>query len=349
MAEERIYKIVHYVNQFYGGIGGEDFAHTAPFKQDGSVGSGRMLEGSSGGLIKIIGTVICGDNKFVEDSSALDEIIEMIRSYEPDGLLAGPAFLAGRYGEACTEVCLKASVELGIPVITGLASEHPSVDRFKKEISIVKTGTNGADMKNSLPIMGRTLLKAMRGEKLTDEEKSTLFKRGLKENILKEQTAAERAIDIIIKKYNCEPYTTEVPIPVYETVKPAPANMDEPLTVALITDGGLIRKGNPDKMPAGRPERFFKINIDGWERLSADELDANHFGYDTKYISQDPNRLVPLDVMRVYEKEGKVDIYPFIYTTAGVGAVMENAGIMGKGIAEELINAGIRAAILTST
>ena len=349
MAEDRTFKIVHYVNQFYGGIGGEEFATTSPESQDGPVGSGKMLEGSSGGSIKIAGTVICGDNKFVEDPSSLDEIVKLIKSYEPEGLLAGPAFLAGRYGEACTEICKKVSAELGIPVITGLAPEHPSVDRFKKDIPIVKTGTNGADMKNALPVMGRILVKAMSSEELTPEEKGALYKRGLKENYLTEQTAAERALDMIMKKYRGEAFTTEVPIPVYETVKPAPANTDEPLSVALITDGGLMRKGNPDKMPAGRPDRFFEIDIEGKDGLSPEDFEANHFGYDTRFVTEDPNRLVPLDVLRLFEREGKVTIHPVIYTTAGVGAVMENAANMGKGIAEELKKSGIRAAILTST
>ena len=156
MSENKSYKVVHYLNQFYAGIGGEDFALTAPYKQDGPVGPGNLLAASSGGRLEVVGTVVCGDNKAVEGPEVIAEIVELIKSYKPEALVAGPAFLAGRYGETCTEVCSKVKEDLGIPVITGLAPTHPSVERFRGDIPIVKTAENGADMKNCMPVMGKT-------------------------------------------------------------------------------------------------------------------------------------------------------------------------------------------------
>ncbi len=37
-------RVVHYLNQFFGGQGGEEAAHLAPSIQDGAVGPGRLLE-----------------------------------------------------------------------------------------------------------------------------------------------------------------------------------------------------------------------------------------------------------------------------------------------------------------
>jgi glycine reductase len=340
---------VHYLNQFYGGIGGEDFALTAPYKQDGPAGPGKLLEGTSGGAISVAGTVVCGDNKFVEDPAALDEIAALIKTYEPDGLVAGPAFLAGRYGEACAEICKRVKEYLGIPVITGLAPEHPSAERFKRDIPIVRTAANGADMKNAIPVMGKIIVKLIENEPLSNEDKQALIKRGVKENIVKEQNAAVRSIEMLLKKHRGEPFETEMPIPVNECVSPAPANMEMPLKIALVTDGGLMYKGNPERMPSGRCERFYEISIDGWDSLSPDKLDANHFGYDTRYVKDDPNRLLPLDVIRTFEEKNEVAVHPVIYATAGACTAMEHAANIGKGIAEKLKSAGIRAVILTST
>ena len=37
-------RVVHYVNQFFGGIGGEDQAHVGVSAREGAVGPGRLLE-----------------------------------------------------------------------------------------------------------------------------------------------------------------------------------------------------------------------------------------------------------------------------------------------------------------
>ena len=37
-------RVAHYLNQFFGGLGGEDQANTAPQTQDTAVGPGRLLE-----------------------------------------------------------------------------------------------------------------------------------------------------------------------------------------------------------------------------------------------------------------------------------------------------------------
>ena len=349
MDDNKQYKVVQYLNQFYAGKGGEEFASIEPYKEDGPVGPGRLLEGSSKGTIKVLGTVVCGDNYFHEDPEAINKVVEMIKEYNPEAVVAGPAFLAGRYGEACTEVCKKVQEELGLPVITGLASEHPSVDRFRAMFSIVQTKANGADMKNSLPVMGGIIKKLIDKEELSVIDRSKLFSSGLKTNVVKEKTGAVRAIDMLLKKYNGEEFVTEIPIPVNETVQPAPSYKDRPMKIALITDGGLMYRGNPERMPSGRCERYYEIDIKDWDSLDAKDLEVNHFGYDTRYVSEDPNRLLPLDTMRDLEKAGEIILHPVIYATAGAATAMENAARFGQEIAEQLKSADIRAAILTST
>ena len=52
------FRIVHYINQFYAGIGGEDMAHVPPEKRDGKVGPGAALQAELGKDAEIVGTVI---------------------------------------------------------------------------------------------------------------------------------------------------------------------------------------------------------------------------------------------------------------------------------------------------
>ena len=64
------YRIVHYLNQFFGGIGGEDKADYEPEVQEKVIGPGLALAQGLGDDYEIVATVICGDNYFGEN---LDE------------------------------------------------------------------------------------------------------------------------------------------------------------------------------------------------------------------------------------------------------------------------------------
>ena len=56
-------KVVHYVNQFFAGLGGEDKAKTPPGRLDGAVGPGRGLAAEG---VDIAATLYCGDDYFAE-------------------------------------------------------------------------------------------------------------------------------------------------------------------------------------------------------------------------------------------------------------------------------------------
>ena len=60
-------RIVHYLNQFYGQIGGEEFADQEPILREGIVGPGTGLQAVLGEKAEIVATIICGDNYFADD------------------------------------------------------------------------------------------------------------------------------------------------------------------------------------------------------------------------------------------------------------------------------------------
>ena len=95
-------KIVHYLNQFFGGIGGEDKADAPPEYRSAPVGPGIALARQLGERGSIVGTIICGDNYFIEnEQDALAQLLDMATNSGADLLVAGPAFNSGRYGTAC--------------------------------------------------------------------------------------------------------------------------------------------------------------------------------------------------------------------------------------------------------
>src|SRR5262249_61991205 len=107
-------RVVHYLNQFFAGIGGEAEADTPPLARAGAVGPGVALERALGGEGVIVGTVICGDGLFADRvERTASEVLGLIEGFRPDAVVAGPAFNAGRYGLACGRVCLDVTRRLG--------------------------------------------------------------------------------------------------------------------------------------------------------------------------------------------------------------------------------------------
>ena len=73
------YRIVHYLNQFFGGIGGEEMGHFEPAVKEEVIGPGVALQAGLGEDFEIVATVICGDNYFGENlDKATDTICEMV-------------------------------------------------------------------------------------------------------------------------------------------------------------------------------------------------------------------------------------------------------------------------------
>ena len=101
-------RVVHYLNQFFAGLGAEEHAGTGPAKKSGVVGPGIALQQALGEGAQIVATVYCGDNYANEQANAIDAILALVSEERPDILIAGPAFASGRYGLACGELCVRA-------------------------------------------------------------------------------------------------------------------------------------------------------------------------------------------------------------------------------------------------
>lgn len=345
-------KVVHYLNQFFGGIGGEEMANAMPQSKAGAVGPGRAINEKLSGTGEVVGTIICGDNYFVENTDdALNKIEKMISAYEPDLILAGPAFNAGRYGVACGEICKFVHDRLKLPAVTAMFEENPGVALFQRDVYIVKSQESVRGMNEAVTRMTGIGLSLVDDQTIGSAMIEGYYPRGLVRNEFTEKNGAARAVDMVLAKVNGEPFQAELELPNFDQVEPAILQIEMAhAKLALATDGGLVPKGNPDNMESNRSTRFGAYDIEGIDSLSPEAFEVNHMGFDTALVNQDPNRLVPLDAARELEKEGTIgQIHNEIYSTAGVATSLASAEKIARGIGAAMKNNGVDAVILTST
>lgn len=343
-------KILHYINQFYAQIGGEDKADYPMEVRETIIGPGVAIKAAMGDKADIIATVICGDNYFNENlDAATQRIQEIIAEYKPDIVIAGPAFNAGRYGMACGNV-LKIANEAGIPAVSGMYPENPGADMFRRFGCIVKTRNSAVGMKNAVKDMVNLAEKLLTAPRSLDPKADNYIPRGIRINRFAEKTGAQRSIEMLLKKLNGEPYETELPMPVYNRVSPAPAIKDlSRARIALVTTGGVVPKGNPDRIESAIATKYKKYPFSAFgskENLVADMI---HGGCDPIYAAEDPDRMLPADVLADMEKEGIIgELYDFVYTTSGNGCSTANSLAFGQSIAKDLIRADVDGILLTS-
>jgi glycine reductase len=345
-------RVIHYVNQFFAGLGGEEQAGLKPGVQEGAAGAGRALQQALGENGEVVATVFCGDNFFAEhQEEATAELIRLMAAYGPQLLIAGPAFESGRYGVACGALCAAAQEQLGIPAVAGMDRDNAGADVYHKTIYIVPSGRAAAQMLPVLQRMARLGLRLAAGEALGRPAEEGYIPHGIAQVGFAEIPAAERVVDMLLAKLRGEPFETEVVPTRFEHAPPAAPVRDlASAVIALVTDGGLVPEGNPDHMESAGARRFSALPIAGLEELSPAEFDVYHSGCDTTYSNRDPHRLVPLDIMRELEHEGRFGrLHEYVYSTAGIGADVENSTRTGRGIAEQLKAAGVEGVILTST
>jgi len=344
-------RVVHYINQFFAGLGGEEKADVRPEIREGKVGPGAALAAALGQDAEIVATVVCGDSFYNENmEEARKTVLDMVKQQKADLFIAGPAFNAGRYGVACGDICKAVSEELGIPVLTGMYVENPGADLYRKDVDIVETGNSAADMRKSVPVMAKVALKMLKGEELKGPEDG-LMEKGVRKNVYRDVRGSERAVDMLIAKLNDQPFETEYPMPDFDRVTPNPAVKDmSKAKIALVTSGGIVPKGNPDNIEASSASKYGKYDIDGIDDLTSDEYQTAHGGYDPVYANEEPDRVLPVDVLRDMEKEGVIGgLHRYYYATVGNGTSVANAVGFATEFVKELKADGVDAVILTST
>lgn len=345
-------RVVHYLNQFFAGVGAEEMANLPPASKEGPVGPGIALSAAMNDQAEVVGTIYCGDNLAAENPGAIvPKIVELVSQFNPDVVVAGPAFAAGRYGLNCGRVCAEVQTTLGIPAVSGMHEENPGVDSYQTQVHIVGTRDSAAGMADAIQRMAKMAIRLAMGEELGSPLDEGYFSMGRRVYKISDRPAAPRAIDMLLKKVKGEPFVTEWPLPKYHRVVPAPAVKElSKKRVAMMTTGGLVAKGNPERLERAWASKWLKYDIQGRNELPSDSWETIHGGFDTTVVNADPNRVVPLDAIRDLEKEGVLgQVHEELFSTTGNGATGANMHKFGQEMAKALKESEVDAVILTAT
>ena len=347
-------KILHYLNQFFAGIGGEDKAGQEFLFLSKPVGPGLLLRDLLKDRDIDYATVVCGDNYFHEhEETVLVSLAEVIVQFQPDLFIAGPAFHAGRYGLACAKSASFASERFGVPAITGLYEENPGTREIGRNVLVIQTGSSAASMQPTIKRFAELAVLLLNN----DKERLGVFKEEFCLKIPRRftvQAAAPdsvRALDMLIAKLRGEAFESEIPR-IAATPHPVPAAIEDLslATLAMVTEGGLVPIGNPDRLESSRGTKYFKYSIAERDDLKPGEFEAMHTGYDTSTVNADPDRLIPVDAMRRLERGGKFGrLHDYYYVTTGTGAMPAKMQELGAGIAQDLSASGVNGVVLTAT
>lgn len=344
-------RVVQYINQFFANIGGEEKADYQPELREGAVGPGLAFNQNFGENAEIVATVICGDSYFNENvDSALETVMSMIKSQNPDLVVCGPAFNAGRYGVACGTVAAAVKKE-NIPVVTGMYKENPGADMFKKEVYIVSTKNSAAGMRDAVKKMAPLGLKLAKGEEIGASAEEGYLPNGIRKNFFEKKRGAERAVDMLLKKLADKEFETEYEMPSFDRVAPGPAIVDmSKARIALVTSGGIVPAGNPDHIESSSASKYGQYSLEGINDFVPENSETAHGGYDPVYANEDSDRVVPIDIIREFLAEGKIgSLHPYWYSTTGNGTAVANAKAFSKEIGQKLVDDHVDAVILTST
>jgi glycine reductase len=306
----------------------------------------------------VLATVVFGDNYLAEKTAmATSEIIalftplfETADDEKPQLLLAGPAFNAGRYGLACGAICKAVQAYFALPVVAAMYPENPAVDEYRKDVLIARAGKDVMAMEESVKNMAALACKLLQDEELLPD-RDAYIPRGWRKNYFAEKSGAVRAVEMLLQKLAGEPFSTEYVMPVFDRVRPAAAVTDmKSARLALVTSGGIVPRGNPDRIEASSASRFGAYPLHGLSAFGPETHQTAHGGYDPTSANEDPNRILPLDGVRELEAEGAFgSLHNTYYATVGNGTSVANAEEYGSEIAKRLLADGVQAVILTST
>ena len=339
-------RIVHYINQFFAGVGGEDAADVGPELRDGPVGPGKPLAALLAPEHEIVATISCGDDHASTKPEFAAALVDLAREAGAELLIAGPAFTSGRYGLACARL-VSAGAEAGMPALAAMHPDNPGVAEVQG-VPVIESGATAREMRPSLERLAGASRRLADGHELTaqDGRVGPMARR----NRLADRNAAQRAVALVRARLGGDSQATEIPLPAFDQVTPA-APLEDPAAalIALVTEGGLVPAGNPDRLASARATKWVRHSLEGRDLVEG-EFESVHGGFSTQWANAEPNRILPLDMARELEREGAIGkLHSEYFGTTGNGTTVADARRFGVEWGAELRRAHIQAAILTAT
>jgi glycine reductase complex component B subunit gamma len=348
---EKPVRVVHYLNQFFGGIGGEERSQTPLEIREGPMGPGRVLQQALAAEGTVVATLVCGDDYVAEREEAAGAGMRAaLQRYQPDLVMAGPAFDSGRYGLGCALAC-RVARSLGIPAVTAMYPDNAAIITYRRELLAVPTGLNPSDMRDIVVRMVALGLKVVRCEPLGPALDEGYIPHGVRKLVTKDRVGYERAVDMLLARVSGRRFVSEILVQHYEHVTPAPPVPDlSRATIGIVVSTGIVPRGNPDRLPGARALTAGRYSIDQLPRLDVGDWESAHGGFNTKVLNtENPDYALPLGALRALEAEGAIGgIYPWIYSTVGNQTAVGPARKIGQLAAAEFRDAGVAVALQVS-
>ena len=361
MAQKK-WKAVHYVNQFYGQIGGEEKADVQFSVKEEAVGPGKQLQVYLGDEVEIVATIICGDNYFSTHlDEASEELIKLVGKYSPDIFFSGPAFGAGRYGIACGHAAKVVGEKFDIPVVSGMFEENPGADLYRSFVHIAKTHNSAAKAREDLQRMA-TIAKHLLtnshghmyvlGKGIGSPEEDGYISQFRIRNVYTKEIAAKRFVNMMLAKIKGEPFQTEMTYVEFEHIEPPKPIDVKKSRIAIVSDGALIDKDNIHRLKSRGNDNWgtYQLHEFFGPDKKPEDYRVSHTGYFHMDVLEDPNRIVPYDVMSELAEEKEIgELVDTYYVTSGNCNSDKGNVRIGSEIAQRLKDDKVDAVIITST
>ncbi len=349
-------RVMHYINQYFAGIGSEEKADVPMSAKEGSIGPGIRLQELLGDTANIVVTAYCGDNYFPQHTDeALASVLKIARDNEVELVAAGPAFASGRYGHACIEVCHALNSSLGLPCVTTLHPENPGVEGYMmykdRNVFAFPTSAVVSGMSDALKDMAGSLSRLAAGAAMGTPAEEGYIPRGFRLDETASQSGAVRAVSMLLNKLANRPFNTEIPVEHLKPilVPPRITNLKD-VNLGIVTTSGVIASGNPDGFRGYQNIKWAKYSIDGLSSMLDADWDVIHGGYNTEFMKRNPNFSVPLDVLRDMEEEGIfAKLHPYFYVTPGARGLLSVMHCLGTEIILDMKAKGVDAVLLVAT
>jgi glycine reductase len=343
-------RVLHYLNQFFAGRGGEEAAGLPVAFAEGAAGPGRLLQQRLGLAGRVIGTIVGGDAHVAEQpAAAMVAFVDLVRTHRPDVVVAGPAFESGRYGLACVRVCA-AALECGVPAVAALHPANPGLALRAPGTLVVPAAAHVTGMAEAIERLARLAVRLGRREALGPAAAEGYLPTGDRRPVVHAEPGHSRALAMLVAKLAGRPFDSEMILVRPAPIAPAPALRDTGASrLALITSGGLVPRGNPDRMPQRYSRHRFEYGLPEHE-LVAGEWESVHAGYHVATVNATPNVVVPLDAVRHFQGKGRIGaLSPRLRSLTGVGTPDAAARAIAGELAESLRREGAHGAIMVAT
>ena len=282
-------RVVHYLNQFFAGIGAEDKADTPPGRREGALGPGRLLQQALGERRGSSPRSTAATTTRVRSAGARRHHRSHRRRsaghrHRRPGLLGralrgwlrrdrGARARAARRHRRDRDALDNAAAELYRTKVYVAGSKR----RRRDGGGARAMARAGAEARKPASHSARRVTKA-------------ICRPGAACSRMASRTAGERAIDMLLRKVRGEPTRRSGPCRATPVSTPAPPSETSQATIALVTTGGLVPRGNPDRLESGYATKWLRYSIKGLDELTPERWQSVHGGFDTTLINLDPHR-----------------------------------------------------------